>query len=105
MRLGASSRPPVAGRGTSSTWGMGCFLILRSSISSIWWSSSMPHRHTAVLLMAYGSPNRLDEVEPYFTDIRGGRKPPAEAVAELKGKYRRGGGAPPPPGLPRGAGG
>ena len=49
----------------------------------------MPHRHTAVLLMAYGSPNRLDEVEPYFTDIRGGRTPPAEAVAELTEKYRR----------------
>lgn len=44
---------------------------------------------TAVLLMAYGSPNRLDEVEPYFTDIRGGRTPSREAVEELTERYRR----------------
>lgn len=48
----------------------------------------MPAEHQAVLLMAYGSPNRLDEVEAYFTDIRGGRKPSAEAVAELAERYR-----------------
>jgi ferrochelatase len=49
----------------------------------------MPHSHTAVLLMAYGSPNRLDEVEAYYTDIRGGRTPTASAVEELREKYRR----------------
>ena len=49
----------------------------------------MPRSHTAVLLMAYGSPNRLDEVEAYFTDIRGGRTPSREAVEELTGRYRR----------------
>jgi len=49
----------------------------------------MPHRHTAVLLMAYGSPNRLEEVEPYFTDIRGGRTPSREAIEELTSRYRR----------------
>ena len=49
----------------------------------------MPRSHTAVLLMAYGSPNRLDEVEAYFTDIRGGRMPSAEAVEELTARYRR----------------
>lgn len=43
----------------------------------------------AVLLMAYGSPNTLDDVEAYFTDIRGGRVPSPEAVAELREKYRR----------------
>ncbi len=43
----------------------------------------------AVLLMAYGSPNRLEEVEAYFTDIRGGRSPSSEAVTELQEKYRR----------------
>ncbi|MDQ6711776.1 MAG: ferrochelatase, partial [Candidatus Dormibacteraeota bacterium] len=42
-----------------------------------------------VLLMAYGSPNRLEDVEAYFTDIRGGRTPSAEAVEELTGRYRR----------------
>src|ERR1700737_638165 len=50
---------------------------------------SMPPRHTAVLLMAYGSPNRLEDVEPYFTDIRGGRRPSREAVEELTSRYRR----------------
>lgn len=46
-------------------------------------------QHIAVLLMAYGSPNRLDEVEAYFTDIRGGRTPSREAVEELSERYRQ----------------
>jgi protoporphyrin/coproporphyrin ferrochelatase len=49
----------------------------------------MPPSHTAILLMAYGSPNRLEEVEAYFTDIRGGRAPSREAVEELTSRYRR----------------
>jgi protoporphyrin/coproporphyrin ferrochelatase len=49
----------------------------------------MAPRHTAVLLMAYGSPNRLEDVEAYFTDIRGGRTPSNEAVEELTSRYRR----------------
>jgi ferrochelatase len=49
----------------------------------------MASSHTAVLLMAYGSPNRLDDVEAYFTDIRGGRRPSAEAIEELTSRYRR----------------
>jgi len=39
--------------------------------------------------MAYGSPNRLEDVESYFTDIRGGRTPSREAVEELTSRYRR----------------
>ncbi|TMD23813.1 MAG: ferrochelatase [Chloroflexi bacterium] len=49
----------------------------------------MPPNHTAVLLMAYGSPNRLEEVEAYYTDIRGGRVPSREAVEELTARYRQ----------------
>jgi protoporphyrin/coproporphyrin ferrochelatase len=49
----------------------------------------MPPNHTAVLLMAYGSPNRIEDVEAYFTDIRGGRTPSREAVDELASRYRR----------------
>jgi ferrochelatase len=45
--------------------------------------------HNAVLLMAYGSPNRVEEVEAYFTDIRGGRKPSDAAVEELSERYRQ----------------
>ena len=33
----------------------------------------------AVLLMAYGSPDRLDQVEAYYTDIRRGQPAPARA--------------------------
>jgi protoporphyrin/coproporphyrin ferrochelatase len=49
----------------------------------------MGRSHTAVLLMAYGSPNHLDEVAAYFNDIRGGRTPSLEAVEELTERYRR----------------
>ena len=49
----------------------------------------MAASHTAVLLMAYGSPNRLEDVAAYFTDIRGGRAPSPEAVEELTARYRR----------------
>ncbi len=45
-----------------------------------------------VLLMAYGSPDSLDEVEAYFADIRGGKAPSAEAVKELQARYQAIGG-------------
>lgn len=50
---------------------------------------------TAVLLMAYGSPRTPDEVEPYFTDIRGGRPPSAEILRILADRYERIGGKSP----------
>jgi protoporphyrin/coproporphyrin ferrochelatase len=49
---------------------------------------------TAVLLMSYGSPRKLEEVEPYFTDIRGGRPPSAHALKVLQDRYDRIGGSP-----------
>jgi ferrochelatase len=49
----------------------------------------------AVLLVAYGSPDSLDQVEAYYTDIRRGNPPPPELLAELIGRYRAiGGGSP-----------
>ena len=45
--------------------------------------------------MAYGTPRNLDEVEPYYRDIRGGQTPSPEAVAELTERYRRVGGKTP----------
>lgn len=49
----------------------------------------------AVLLMAYGSPDRLDQVEAYYTDIRRGSPPPPELLEELLDRYRAiGGGSP-----------
>lgn len=49
----------------------------------------------AVLLMAYGSPDSLDQVEAYYTDIRRGNPPPPHLLEELLGRYRAiGGGSP-----------
>jgi ferrochelatase len=45
--------------------------------------------------MAYGTPSSMDEIEPYLTDIRGGRKPTSEAVEDLKSRYLRIGGRSP----------
>jgi ferrochelatase len=42
---------------------------------------------TGVLLMAYGTPDSATDVEPYFTHIRGGRTPSADAVARLQSRY------------------
>ncbi|MCY3733564.1 MAG: ferrochelatase [Chloroflexi bacterium] len=52
-------------------------------------------KRKGVLLMAYGTPGNLDEVEPYYRDIRGGQTPPPEAVADLTERYRRVGGKTP----------
>jgi ferrochelatase len=48
-----------------------------------------------VLLMAYGTPKSLDDVEAYLTHIRRGRRPAEEEVEELKDRYRAIGGASP----------
>lgn len=49
----------------------------------------------AVLLMAYGGPATLDEVEPFLLDVRGGRETPEALVEEVKARYREiGGGSP-----------
>src|SRR2546428_8237352 len=48
-----------------------------------------------VLLMAYGSPATLHDVEAYYTHIRGGRVPSAERVADLRARYERIGGRSP----------
>ena len=48
-----------------------------------------------VLLMAYGTPRNLGEVEPYYRDILGGRTPSPEAVDELTERYRMVGGKTP----------
>ncbi len=42
---------------------------------------------TAVLLMAYGTPNTPAEIEPYYTDIRRGRAPTPEQLADLVSRY------------------
>ena len=43
----------------------------------------------AVVLMAYGSPERLADVPAYYADIRGGRPVRPELLADLTERYRR----------------
>src|SRR5712692_9899585 len=45
--------------------------------------------------MAYGSPNSLDEVAEYLSEIRGGRASTPEEVDRLKARYRQVGGRTP----------
>jgi protoporphyrin/coproporphyrin ferrochelatase len=40
-----------------------------------------------VLVMAYGTASGPDDIERYYTDIRGGRTPSPEHLAELKDRY------------------
>lgn len=49
----------------------------------------------AVLLMAMGGPDSLDNVEPYLMNVRGGRPTSPELVAEIRERYRRTGGKSP----------
>jgi protoporphyrin/coproporphyrin ferrochelatase len=48
-----------------------------------------------VLLMAYGGPGNIDEVEPYVMDVRGGRPLSPGILDEIRGRYRQIGGKSP----------
>ncbi len=54
-----------------------------------------PQRPTAVLLMAMGGPDTLDNVEPYLKEVRGGRPTSPELVHEIRERYRLTGGKSP----------
>jgi protoporphyrin/coproporphyrin ferrochelatase len=47
-----------------------------------------------VLIMAYGSPDKTEDIEPYYTDIRRGSRPSAAQLEELTGRYNAIGGSP-----------
>jgi ferrochelatase len=49
---------------------------------------------TGVLCMAYGSPDGDEGIEAYYTHIRGGKRPTAESLADLKARYHAIGGSP-----------
>lgn len=51
-----------------------------------------PH---AILLMAYGGPDSLEEVAPYLLDVRGGRPTSPELVEEIRRRYAAIGGKSP----------
>jgi ferrochelatase len=48
-----------------------------------------------LVVMAYGTPRRPEDVETYYTDIRRGRPPTPELLAELQGRYHAIGGISP----------
>ena len=48
-----------------------------------------------VLVMAYGGPDNLEEVEPYLLDVRGYRSTSAEIIHEVRERYREIGGRSP----------
>jgi protoporphyrin/coproporphyrin ferrochelatase len=53
----------------------------------------------AVLLMAMGGPDCLENVEPFLLDVRGGRPTSPELVAEIKARYAATGGKSPAVGI------
>ena len=60
---------------------------------------SVSQRPVAVLLMAMGGPDCLENVEPYLLDVRGGRPTPPELVEEIRERYRATGGKSPALGI------
>lgn len=60
-----------------------------------------PQKPIAVLLMAMGGPDRLENVEPYLLNVRGGRPTPPELVEEIRERYRVTGGKSPVIGITR----
>src|SRR5207245_3252482 len=57
--------------------------------------SDPPTRPVGVLVMAYGSPASIEDVEAYYTHVRRGRPPTPELLADLMRRYQAIGGASP----------
>jgi ferrochelatase len=57
---------------------------------------------TGILVLAYGTPDKPEDIEPYYTHIRGGRPPAPEALHNLQERYRLVGGRTPLLDLSRG---
>ena len=55
----------------------------------------MSQQPIAVLVMAYGGPNRIEDVEPYLLDIRAGRSTPDSVLEEVRRRYELIGGRSP----------
>ncbi|PTX59979.1 ferrochelatase [Melghirimyces profundicolus] len=55
----------------------------------------MTNQPIGLLVMAYGTPRSPEEIEPYYTHIRRGRKPPEELLQDLKERYEAIGGISP----------
>ncbi|SDX46474.1 MULTISPECIES: ferrochelatase [Salimicrobium] len=55
----------------------------------------MANKQVGLLVMAYGTPYKEEDIEPYYTHIRKGRKPSEEALQDLKDRYEAIGGISP----------
>ncbi|MGX6442334.1 ferrochelatase [Neobacillus sp. K501] len=55
----------------------------------------MTKKKMGLLVMAYGTPYHLDDLERYYTHIRHGRKPSPEMLEDLKNRYEAIGGISP----------
>lgn len=55
----------------------------------------MAKKKVGLLVMAYGTPYKEEDIERYYTDIRHGRKPTPEMLEDLKERYRAIGGISP----------
>jgi protoporphyrin/coproporphyrin ferrochelatase len=55
----------------------------------------MTKKKMGLLVMAYGTPYNLDDLERYYTHIRHGRKPTAEMIDDLRNRYEAIGGISP----------
>ncbi|GAB3790101.1 ferrochelatase [Virgibacillus kimchii] len=55
----------------------------------------MEKRKMGLLVMAYGTPYKEEDIEPYYTHIRHGRKPEPGALQDLKDRYKAIGGISP----------
>ncbi|MDQ0268845.1 ferrochelatase [Cytobacillus purgationiresistens] len=55
----------------------------------------MAKKKIGLLVMAYGTPYREEDIESYYTHIRHGRKPTDEMLEDLKGRYEAIGGISP----------
>src|SRR5690625_2957530 len=55
----------------------------------------MSKEKIGLLVMAYGTPYKEEDIEPYYTHIRHGRKPSAEALQDLTERYQAIGGISP----------
>ena len=54
----------------------------------------MTSTHIGVMLMTYGSPSTLEDIPTYLKNIRGGRQPDEELLAEFRRRYALIGGSP-----------
>src|SRR5699024_4469496 len=55
----------------------------------------MERKKMGLLVMAYGTPYKEEDIEPYYTHIRHGRKPEPDALQDLKDRYKAIGGISP----------